>query len=73
MAAIGILRCKCELEIRSMGRLHGVNMGEGWVRITTHPECPVHALCQGYTKARRAQTERGRYLYCPVHRTKDCG
>lgn len=36
------LDCKCDYAWRGLGRLHGINMGNGWVRITTHPDCPTH-------------------------------
>ena len=34
--------CKCEHSWKSLGRLHGVSCGKGWVRMTTNPECPHH-------------------------------
>lgn len=42
--------CKCDHAIRSLGRVDGINMGKGWVRITTHPYCPQHG-----TKAEAAR------------------
>ena len=65
-------RCKCDHGYLSLGKMHGINMGKGWVRTGTHPLCPVHALCQHYTKAVRAERWNGRWLYCNVHKTKDC-
>lgn len=65
-------RCRCDFDYRSLGKLHGINMGKGWVRITTHPKCPVHSLCRHFTKQVRAEASNGRYLYCNVHATKDC-
>jgi hypothetical protein len=35
--------CTCPTEWRSYGRLYGISMGEGWVRVTTDPACPDHA------------------------------
>jgi hypothetical protein len=55
-----------------LGRLHGIDMGKGRVRLSTHPRCPVHALCLHYTKQVRAEQSNGSYLYCNVHATKDC-
>lgn len=65
-------QCKCEHAIQSLGVLYKINMGKGWVRTTTHPECPEHALCQGYTAEVRAGRRNGRWLNCCVHGTKDC-
>lgn len=68
--------CKCDYAVRSLGRVDGINMGKGWVRMTTHPACPEHALCQGYTKASEAAYTRdhpwsiGRW--CPVHKNRGC-
>jgi hypothetical protein len=36
-------RCTCEYEFKSLGRLYGIGMGKGWVRLTTGPDCPHHA------------------------------
>jgi hypothetical protein len=36
--------CKCDHAYQGLGRLHGIDMGKGWVRTTTHPECPHHGL-----------------------------
>lgn len=38
----GDLKCRCDFAYKGLGRLHGVDMGKGWVRITTHPDCPHH-------------------------------
>ena len=65
-------RCKCEHGIRTLGRIGGTNMGTGRVRLTTHPTCPEHALCQGYTAAVRAKEWNGEWLYCNVHAKRDC-
>jgi hypothetical protein len=64
--------CRCDWGDRPLGRLYGINMGIGRVRIATHPKCPVHALCQSYTSRVRAEREGGKWLYCNVHKTKDC-
>lgn len=48
--------CPCEWAYKSLGRLYDVSMGKGWVRTTTHPECPHHG-----TKAlKRHQAEQRR-------------
>lgn len=62
----------CEYAVKSLGVWDGINMGKGLVRLTTHPECPEHALCQRYTKEYRATQWNGEWLYCNVHRTKNC-
>ena len=65
-------RCKCDSGYRSLGALNGIQMGKGWVRLNTHPKCPEHALCQGYTAEVRAKERNGQSLYCNVHRTRNC-
>jgi hypothetical protein len=35
--------CTCPRAIRSLGRLYGISMGKGWVRLSTDTACPVHA------------------------------
>jgi len=35
--------CACPQAWRSLGRLHGVSMGSGWVRLSTAAGCPHHA------------------------------
>ena len=68
--------CKCDHAWKGTGSPHGMQMGKGWVRMTTHPKCPVHALCQGYTRAIEAAYKKdhpwsiGRW--CPVHKNKGC-
>lgn len=42
LAFYNIVGCKCEYAWKGLGMLEGINMGKGWVRITTHPHCPVH-------------------------------
>ena len=39
---IGTLDCTCEYRFTSLGTLHGISMGNGWVRTTTNPTCPIH-------------------------------
>lgn len=48
--------CRCEHAYKGMGKLHGMNMGKGWVRLTTHPDCYHHG-----TKAQRIYKETGRW------------
>ena len=36
--------CLCDHAERPLGKLHGINMGKGVVRITTHDDCPIHGL-----------------------------
>lgn len=66
--------CRCDSAWKSLGRLHGVDMGKGWVRMNTHPDCLHHAKCRGFTDTIRAKGPSwwGRHLYCPVHKTKNC-
>lgn len=39
---VDILDCPCAFDWQSIGILHGVSMGKGWVRVTTEPDCPHH-------------------------------
>lgn len=48
--------CLCEHAERPLGKLHGINMGRGRVRITTHPDCPYHG-----TKAQAFFDKHGRW------------
>ena len=64
--------CKCDYGVRS-----DHTYGKGWVRITTHPKCPEHALCHGYTTAVVAAYKREHPWstvgpWCPVHKNKGC-
>ena len=34
--------CTCDHAWKSLGRLERVNMGKGWVRTNTDPDCPNH-------------------------------
>lgn len=64
--------CKCTFGMAPGGRLYGVNMGPSMARLSTHPRCPIHALCQGYTKAYRAAQPSWSKPYCPAHATRNC-
>jgi hypothetical protein len=35
-------RCTCPHGVASFGRLYGISMGRGWVRLEDGPDCPVH-------------------------------
>jgi hypothetical protein len=39
-------RCTCEYEFKGLGRLYGISMGKGWVRLTTEPDCPHHGAAR---------------------------
>jgi len=39
---LGIADCTCTWQFKGTGRLYGVDLGKGWVRMTTGPDCPVH-------------------------------
>jgi hypothetical protein len=39
-------RCTCEYAYKGLGRLYGVSMGKGWVRLTTEPDCPHHGAAR---------------------------
>lgn len=39
---LNIRDCTCPTEYKSLGRLYGISMGKGWVRLTTDPACPHH-------------------------------
>lgn len=39
---LGTPDCPCPTEYASLGILHGVSMGKGWVRVSTDPVCPYH-------------------------------
>ena len=34
--------CTCPKAERPLGRLYGISMGRGTVRLSTDPACPVH-------------------------------
>lgn len=42
MEWLDITGCTCPIEWRRVGRLHGVDMGYGWIRMNTDPACPHH-------------------------------
>lgn len=65
-------RCTCPHGERGLGKLHGVNMGRGMVRLATTPGCPEHDCCHHFTAAYRAEHERWGKHWCPKHTTKDC-
>jgi len=64
--------CTCPHGERNLGRLHGVSMGRGIVRLDTTPGCPEHDTCHGYTAAFRAVNERGSAYWCPIHAARNC-
>lgn len=39
-------KCTCDYAFKSLGRLYGVSMGKGWVRLTTEPDCPHHGAAR---------------------------
>lgn len=39
-------RCTCDYAFKSLGRLYGVGMGKGWVRLSTEPDCPHHGAAR---------------------------
>lgn len=41
-AFLDITGCTCPTEWKGLGRLYGVSMGKGWVRMSTDPNCPHH-------------------------------
>lgn len=42
LASPKLSACTCPYEWKSYGRLYGISMGKGWVRMDTHPACPAH-------------------------------
>jgi hypothetical protein len=48
--------CRCEHGYGSMGSLMGMQMGKGWSRTTTHPNCVHHG-----TKAQQIFKKTGRW------------
>jgi hypothetical protein len=36
--------CTCPLDYRGLGILYGISLGEGWIRLSDAPDCPVHAV-----------------------------
>jgi hypothetical protein len=39
---LGTPDCTCKSQWKSLGRLYGVSMGKGWVRVSTDPACIHH-------------------------------
>lgn len=39
-------RCTCSYEWKPLGRLYGIGMGVGWVRLDTDTDCPRHGSGQ---------------------------
>lgn len=37
-------RCTCPTAYRSLGKLHGISLGKGWVRTADDPTCPIHGV-----------------------------
>jgi hypothetical protein len=64
--------CRCDHAWVSQGRFMNVNMGMGWSRMNTHPDCLHHAKCHGFTDTLRASGPSWWTPYCPVHRTNNC-
>ena len=68
--------CTCPHGWRSYGRLYGVSMGKGWVRLSTTPNCPEHDSCHHFTeqvrKDRMKANSWDKGLWCPKHETKNC-
>lgn len=52
--------CRCEFEYKPLGRLHGTDMGKGWVRTTTHPYCVHHGDKAEAERRKRLQDRRTR-------------
>lgn len=70
--------CICPTGERSLGRLYGVSMGRGIVRLSMTKDCPEHDSCHDWTKAKRKEYAAFRPWttpagpWCPIHATKDC-
>ncbi len=57
--------CTCEHAVQGLGRLYGVSMGEGWVRLNEAEDCPYHnAEGRARHEARRLETLTGREPRC---------
>lgn len=55
---LGLTDCPCDFAWKSLGRLDGVGMGHGWVRMNTVRDCPHHgaeAVAAWYARQRRAR------------------
>lgn len=68
----GARECVCPHDERPLGRLYGVNMGRGMVRLSTTKGCPEHDSCHGFTKADRAARPSWSNPWCPIHETRNC-
>jgi hypothetical protein len=64
--------CTCSHGVRSLGRLAGIYMGRGTVRLSTTAGCPEHDSCHGYTKEVRASRPHWSRPWCPIHHTGNC-
>ena len=64
--------CTCPHEIRSYGRLYGIGMGRGPVRLSTTKGCPVHDACHRWTVEARKGRPPWSNPFCPVHGIRDC-
>lgn len=65
--------CTCPQAMRPLGRLEGISMGQGMVRLHTTKGCPTHDTCRGFTAAyRKDWGPEGCWLQCPIHGSKDC-
>lgn len=42
LAFLGIGDCPCEYSYQTLGNLHGISFGKGWVRTAAEPDCPHH-------------------------------
>lgn len=50
---LGVVGCTCPWRWGSPGRLYGVSMMEGWLRVKTDPSCEHHA--EGSVNERQGQ------------------
>lgn len=64
--------CTCPFAWQQLGRLYGISMGPGWVRLKDTPGCPVHDSCHGWTAERRAGRPSWSNPWCPIHQTRNC-
>lgn len=64
--------CTCRHGERPLGRLHGIDMGRGIVRLGTTPNCPRHDACRGFTKEYRVARPWWSDPWCPKHPRKPC-
>ncbi len=64
--------CTCPHGEQSLGRLYGVSMGRGTVRLDTTKDCPEHDSCHGWTAKARAGRPSWSNPWCPIHEGRDC-